>query len=294
MAQGSKVRAREVPTHCWSGMGMLVLVIVSLLVTGVGFAQGARLESPWLAGLSALAMVILFAACGGFFVVNPNESKVLTLFGTYVGSVKENGFYWANPFNVKLRLSLRAHTLNGDRLKVNDRGGNPIEIAAVVVWQVSDTFAAAFQVERYEEFVRIQSETAVRHLASTWHYDGDDGEVTLRGSTDEVSAHLKSELQERMALAGITIMEARLSHLAYSPEIAHAMLQRQQAAALIAARSRIVDGAVGMVEMALHRLSQSEMVHLDEERRAAMVSNLLVVLCSERTTPVVNAGSLYT
>jgi len=253
-----------------------------------------QLNRPDLFIPTMFAFVLLGMACfGGLFLVNPNEAKVLVLFGRYRGTVKSNGFYWVNPFTMRHRVSLRAHNLNGEKLKVNDKSGNPIEIAAVVVWQVHDTFAAKFDVESYEDFVKVQSEAAVRHMASAYHYDGEDGEITLRGSTDEVSRALQKELGERLERAGVEVTEARLAHLAYAPEIAQAMLQRQQAAAVIAARTKIVDGAVGMVEMALARLSHSGVVQLDEERKAAMVSNLLVVLCGERTTPVVNAGTLY-
>lgn len=253
-----------------------------------------QLNRPDLFIPTMFAFVLLGMACfAGLFLVNPNEAKVLVLFGRYRGTVKSNGFYWVNPFTMRHRVSLRAHNLNGEKLKVNDKSGNPIEIAAVVVWQVHDTFAAKFDVESYEDFVKVQSEAAVRHMASAYHYDGEDGEITLRGSTDEVSRALQKELGERLERAGVEVTEARLAHLAYAPEIAQAMLQRQQAAAVIAARTKIVDGAVGMVEMALARLSHSGVVQLDEERKAAMVSNLLVVLCGERTTPVVNAGTLY-
>jgi regulator of protease activity HflC (stomatin/prohibitin superfamily) len=220
---------------------------------------------------------------------------VLILFGSYVGTVRDSGWWWTNPFNTRRRVSLRVRSLNGHTIKVNDHAGNPVEIAAVVVWKVQDTAQAAFDVENYEDFVSVQSETAVRHLASIYPYDEYDHDaISLRGSTDKVSEALRTELQERLRPAGVEIVEARLSHLAYAPEIAGAMLQRQQAAAIIAARQRIVEGAVGMVEMALERLSANKIVELDEERKAAMVSNLLVVLCGERAaTPVLNTGTLY-
>ncbi len=233
----------------------------------------------------------------GLVIVNPNESKVLTLFGSYVGTVKKDGFFWVNPFTVKKKVSLRAFNLNGQQLKVNDSVGNPIEIAAVIVWQIKDTAKAAFAVENYLQYVNIQSEAAVRHLANSFPYDNIEDEtasITLRGGAEQVSHLLEKELNERLDRAGIEVLEARISHLAYSPEIAHTMLQRQQASAIISARRLIVEGAVGMVEMALARLSEKKIVDLDEERKAAMVSNLLVVLCGDRSVnPVVNTGTLY-
>jgi regulator of protease activity HflC (stomatin/prohibitin superfamily) len=211
-----------------------------------------------------------------------------------VGTVKQSGFHWANPFYIKRGISLRARSLNGEKLKVNDNAGNPVEIAAIVVWQVSDTFKASFEVDNYTQYVALQSETAVRHLASSFPYDGEDDQLSLRRNTDEVSVHLQQELGERLSRAGVTVLEARLAHLAYAPEIAGVMLRRQQATAVVAARTRIVDGAVGMVEMALQRLEEHQTIKLDEERKAAMVSNLMVVLCSEQSAqPVVNAGTLY-
>jgi regulator of protease activity HflC (stomatin/prohibitin superfamily) len=220
---------------------------------------------------------------------------VIQLFGAYKGTVRDAGFRWANPFYSKRQVSLRAHNLNGEKIKVNDRAGNPIEIAAIVVWRVRDTAQAVFDVESFEQFVHVQSEAAVRHLASTHPYDGGtDDEPSLRGSADIVAKELQRELQERLDRAGVEVIEARLSHLAYAPEIAGVMLRRQQAQAVIAARQKIVEGAVGMVEMALDLLAQKEVVRLDEERKATMVSNLLVVLCSEQSAqPVLNAGTLY-
>jgi regulator of protease activity HflC (stomatin/prohibitin superfamily) len=234
----------------------------------------------------------------GFMILHPNEAGVLVLFGKYSGSVKRNGFWWVNPFNLKKKISLRSHNLNGQRLKVNDKSGNPIEIAAVVVWKIEDTFAALFEVENYEEYVHTQSESAIRHLASSYPYDSWEEDnasaISLRGSIDEVSKALQVELQERLGKAGVNVEEARLSHLAYAPEIAEAMLKRQQASAIVAARKTIVDGAVGMVEMALEMLHDKKVVELDEERKAAMVSNLLVVLCGEQEAhPVINTGTLY-
>ncbi|MFI5139297.1 MAG: SPFH domain-containing protein [Sphingobacteriales bacterium] len=233
----------------------------------------------------------------GLVIINPNESKVLTLFGSYVGTVKTDGFFWVNPFTVKKKVSLKAFNLNGQQLKVNDSVGNPIEIAAVIVWQIKDTANAVFAVENYLQYVNIQSEAAVRHLANSFPYDNIEDEtanITLRGGAEQVSRLLEKELNERLDRAGIEVLEARISHLAYAPEIAHTMLQRQQASAIISARRLIVEGAVGMVEMALARLSEKKIVELDEERKAAMVSNLLVVLCGDRSVnPVVNTGTLY-
>jgi regulator of protease activity HflC (stomatin/prohibitin superfamily) len=242
-----------------------------------------------------LAMIIWATMLCGFFTLQPNMAAVLILFGRYAGTVKTSGFHWANPFFSKSRVSLRARNLNADRIKVNDSRGNPIELAAVIVWRVTNTAQAVFDVDEFVHYVTIQCESALRHLASAYPYDTtEDGQLSLRGSMDEVSATLTKELQDRVHLAGVRIDDARLSHLAYAPEIAHAMLQRQQAEAIVAARTRIVDGAVGMVEMALERLDRNSTVKLDEERRAAMVSNLLVVLCGDRAAqPVVNTGTLY-
>ncbi len=244
---------------------------------------------------AGLTFFLFIIALSGFFTLQPNEARVLVLFGSYKGTVRTSGFHWTNPFNSKLPLSLRSRNLNGERLKVNDKQGNPIEIAAVVVWRIQDTAQALFDVENCEQYVAIQSESAVRHLASSYSYDhGEEHETTLRGGGDEVSAALRRELSDRLARAGVVVEEARISHLAYAPEIAGAMLRRQQAEAVIAARQKIVQGAVSMVEMALEQLSQRKVVHLDEERKAAMVSNLLVVLCGEtEVQPVVNTGTLH-
>ncbi|MFD0761049.1 SPFH domain-containing protein [Lutibacter aestuarii] len=234
----------------------------------------------------------------GFFLVNPNTSKVILLFGKYIGTVKENGFYWANPLYKKRSVSLRASNFDSERVKVNDKLGNPIMISTILVWKVKDTFKAAFDVDNYENFVRVQSDAAVRKLASLYPYDnfeddGKDEEITLRASVNEVSEALEEELAERLDMAGIEVLEARIGYLAYAQEIANAMLKRQQATAIIAARHKIVEGAVGMVEMAIEKLSEHEIVDLDEERKAAMVSNLMVVLCSDKdTTPIVNTGTL--
>ncbi|GAB3693984.1 SPFH domain-containing protein [Spirosoma flavus] len=234
----------------------------------------------------------------GIIVIYPNEGIAATFFGDYVGTMKETGLRWVNPLYSKTRISLRARNLNGQQLKVNDKMGNPIEIAAVVVWQVADTAKALFDVDNYANFVQIQSEAAVRFLASSHAYDNMEDEhetVTLRDNTGQINKFLEQELDERLGQAGVRVMEARISHLAYAPEIAGAMLQRQQATAVVSARKQIVEGAVGMVEMALARLAEKDVVQLDEERKAAMVSNLLVVLCGEKSvSPVVNAGTLYT
>ncbi|MBC8423838.1 SPFH domain-containing protein, partial [bacterium] len=227
-------------------------------------------------------------------VVNPNEAAALLLFGDYKGTVKRNGFCWANPFMTKMKVSLRARNLNGEKIKVNDLTGNPIEIAAVVVWKVVETAEALFEVDDYEEYVETQSEAAVRKMASAYPYDGPEDQLTLRGTPDELNERLEQELQERLDRAGVKVIEARLSHLAYAPEIAGAMLQRQQASAVVAARQQIVAGAVGMVELALAELGQKKIVELDDDKKATMVSNLMVVLCSEHSAqPVVNAGTLY-
>jgi regulator of protease activity HflC (stomatin/prohibitin superfamily) len=277
---------------------MLVVCLVFLLLAILtpSLRLLGRLEVSVIGGL-VIGIVFVFL-CIGFFINNPNESKVLILFGEYKGTVKDYGFFWANPFLVKKNVSLRARNLNGATLKVNDKLGNPIEIAAVIVWQVRDTAKATLEVDDYHQFVIIQSEAAVRHLANSFPYDtfDDDHEpgLTLRAGAEKVNELLELELNERLARAGIFVLEARISHLAYASEIAGAMLQRQQAIAVVAARRQIVEGAVGMVEMALDRLSEKQIVNLDEERKAAMVSNLLVVLCGEKAVhPVLNAGTLH-
>ena len=247
-------------------------------------------------GILFVVIAVLSLAClAGLFMVQPNQGRVLTLFGSYVGTVKENGLRWTVPFFIRRNISLRLRNFESNKIKVNDAHGNPIEIATVVVWSVNDTAEAVFEVDDYESFVNIQSEAALRNMSSAYPYDQHDGdEIALRSHPIQVSEALKTEIQDRLAKAGVKVHEARISHLAYASEIASAMLQRQQASAIIAARQKIVDGAVGMVELALSRLSEREIVELDEERKAAMVSNLLVVLCAEQNTqPVVNAGSLY-
>jgi regulator of protease activity HflC (stomatin/prohibitin superfamily) len=245
--------------------------------------------------LAIVVFILGFVQLFGFLVVHPNEARVLVFFGRYVGSVRDAGFWWTNPFTTKKSVSLRIHNLNSQKVKVNDLAGNPIEIAAVVVWRVVDSAKATFDVENYMEFVDIQSETAVRALASAYPYDShDDGKASLRGNPHEVSDKLTEEVQARLAVAGVHVSEARISHLAYAPEIAQAMLRRQQAEAIVAARQKIVEGAVGMVESALTMLSQQNIVVLDDERKAAMTNNLLVALVSEHeATPVLNTGTLY-
>ncbi|MFK5959160.1 MAG: SPFH domain-containing protein [Lutibacter sp.] len=250
--------------------------------------------SEW--GIVSLLLTII--TLPGFFLINPNTSKVILLFGKYIGTVKENGFYWANPFYRKKDISLRASNFDSERVKVNDKLGNPIMISTIAVWKVKDTYKAAFDVDNYENFVRVQSDAAVRKLASLYPYDNfeDDGkaeEITLRASVNEVSEALEKELSERLNMAGIEVLEARIGYLAYAQEIASAMLKRQQATAIIAARHKIVEGAVSMVEMAINKLNQNAIVELDEERKAAMVSNLMVVLCSDKdASPIVNTGTL--
>jgi len=233
----------------------------------------------------------------GFFFVNPNGSRVLVLFGKYIGTVKKNGFFWANPFYYKKSISLRARNFDSERVKVNDKIGNPILISVILVWRVKDTFAAAFEVDDYENFVRVQTDAAVRKLAGSYPYDNFDdeqAEITLRSGLDEVNENLEKEIEDRLAIAGIEIQEARIGYLAYAEEIANAMLRRQQATAIVAARHKIVEGAVSMVEMALEQISEKQLIDLDEERKAAMVSNLMVVLCADKdVSPVVNSGTLH-
>lgn len=278
------------------GILALVLAVGLLIVAIVLFAVGANsrgAEEIALLGIPALILSVFSLI--SMTLVNPNQAKVVLLFGQYVGTIRKAGFYAINPFTVCRKISLRVRNFNSDTIKVNDQRGNPIEIAAIVVWKVRDTAQAIFDVEDFDDYVRVQSEAAVRQLASTHPYDhAEDGQTSLRGSSARVNDELATEVSERLELAGIDVLEARISHLAYAPEIAGAMLQRQQADAIIDARTRIVDGAVGMVKMALDSLKDEKVVELDEERKAQMISNLLVVLCSDRgTQPVVNAGSLY-
>lgn len=285
----------ERPARVLPAVPMLVVELLIAVAALASFGAGMPEESAALiASGSVLAVIGVFVAVG-FFVVQPNYAKVLVLFGRYVGTVRDNGFFWTNPLYVKTNVSLRIRNLDSDVLKVNDAVGNPVEIAAVITWQVVDTAKAQFDVEDYEAFVTIQTETAVRHVASEYPYDSyESGVESLRGNADEVMSTLRRELQDRLEVAGVAVLDTRLRRLAYAPEIAGEMLRRQQARAVVAARQLIVEGAVGMVDHALQMLSEQEIVDLDEERKAAMVSNLLVVLCSDRgAQPVVNSGSLY-
>jgi regulator of protease activity HflC (stomatin/prohibitin superfamily) len=313
---------RERVASVWNGGAALFLWFVLLVADARLLIFSIQNAVPWGFAGSAVVFVALLIALNGFFTLQPNEARVLVLFGSYKGTVKTSGFHWGNPFYTngpsrfaaamaaaqsklpeagkavarlgKNKISLRARTLNSETLKVNDKRGNPIEIAAVVVWRVEDTAQAMFDVDNYENYVPTQSESALRHLASLYAYDDGAGEITLRANVDEVSAALRSELQERLGKAGVAVDEARLTHLAYAPEIAQVMLRSQQAEAVIAARQKIVHGAVSMVEMALKQLADNAVVSLDDERRASMVSNLMVVLCSESEVhPVVNTGTLY-
>jgi regulator of protease activity HflC (stomatin/prohibitin superfamily) len=282
-----KERERKVA----SGWGALVELILVLLAAVFFVVIGP----PPLKAIGALIIFVDLFLFAGLFMVNPNEGRVLQLFGKYVGTAKVEGLRWANPFYTKKRISLRVRNFETAHLKVNDIDGNPIEIAAIVVWKVVDTAEAIFQVDNYEQFVKIQSESAVRNLATRHPYDShSEAKPSLRGHTATISDQLRAEIQDRLSQAGVEVLEARISHLAYAPEIAEAMLRRQQAGAVIAARQLIVEGAVGMVDMALEMLSQKKIVQLDEERKAAMVSNLLVVLCGETATqPVINTGTIY-
>jgi regulator of protease activity HflC (stomatin/prohibitin superfamily) len=333
-ATPAKSASHEHETTALSGWVMLIVNIAMLIGAAAWIISiiihGARTNNPahlrWLVPAILLEILAVVSLCG-HFTLQPNEARVLILFGAYKGTVRNSGFWWANPFYSRIRtkipvhpttvtvhksshgrditsvvhmtrstkISLRAQNFNSDKLKVNDKRGNPVEIAAVVVWRVEDTAKAAFDVDDYESYVHIQSEAAIRHIASLYAYDrGEEHEPTLRESADEVAAALKKELLERLEKAGVVIEEARLTHLAYAPEIAQAMLRRQQAEAVIAARQKIVHGAVSMVDMALRELAEKEVVKLDDERKASMVSNLLVVLCGEsEASPVINTGTLY-
>jgi|KBSMisStaDraftv2_1062788.scaffolds.fasta_scaffold594916_2 regulator of protease activity HflC (stomatin/prohibitin superfamily) len=287
---------QEKVAKSWSGWVMVGVLLAVLAGSIVMLASSSDVQET--AGLIA-AVVAVLALDGlgwfGFTVVTPNTARVVLLFGKYLGSIKTPGFWWVNPLTTRRMVSLKVRNFESGKLKVNDHIGNPIEIAAIVVWRVVETAEAVFQVDDYEHFVHVQTESAVRNLATSFPYDAhEEGELSLRGSTSEVSQRLRQEIQDRLATAGVEVIEARISHLAYAPEIANAMLRRQQATAVIAARQKIVEGAVGMVEMALELLSSKHVVELDEERKASMVSNLLVILCSDRDAqPVVNAGTLY-
>lgn len=299
----NKTPSTEREVSVISGWPMLVinigLVCLGVFLTVRSIYEVGQLHQSFpvvkfVAGILCELLGVLFLV--GHFTLQPNQARVLILFGAYHGTVKKSGFHWANPFYSKrTKVSLRAHNFSTEKVKVNDKRGNPIEIAAVVVWRVHETAQATFDVEDYQEYVDVQSESAVRHLASSYAYDqGEEDEITLRSNADEIAGSLKEELQQRLAKAGVVVEEARITHLAYAPEIAQAMLRRQQAEAIIAARKKIVHGAVSMVEMALTDLAERKVVALDDERRASMVSNLLVVLCGEsEVTPVVNTGTLY-
>ena len=286
---------KETPLRSLPGIPMLLMLFVGMLVGVYLIISGAQAQD----GLFVVAGALLALVCGfcliGLYMVEPNQSSVLSLFGKYVGTVHENGLRWNNPFYAKKKISQRVRNFESGKLKVNELDGSPIEIAAVIVWQVVDSAEAVYNVDDYESFVHIQSESALRTMATSYPYDQhEDGQIALRSHAAEVSQHLRDELAERLADAGVQVLDARISHLAYAPEIAQAMLQRQQANAIISARTRIVAGAVGMVQMALAELEKNGVVNLDEERKAQMVSNLLVVLCGERgTQPIVNAGTLY-
>jgi regulator of protease activity HflC (stomatin/prohibitin superfamily) len=284
---------RERQVSAVSGGFMLLALLaagVGLIVTVITHVNAPKVVVPCMVGVVAVVVCLC-----GLFVVNPNEAKVLQLFGRYVGTVREPGLRWSSPFYSKKKVSVRIRNFESNKLKVNDHDGSPVEIAAVVVWRVVDTAEAAFEVDNYEDFVHVQSEAALRNLATRHCYDAhDSAAISLRGNTQEVADQLKREIQDRLAKAGVEVLEARIAHLAYAPEIASAMLRRQQAGAVIAARQRIVEGAVGMVDMALELLKAKHVVELDEDRKAAMVSNLLVVLCGEHDVrPVVNTGTIY-
>ncbi|MBM3900041.1 MAG: SPFH domain-containing protein [Gemmatimonadetes bacterium] len=287
---------RERPYPALNGILMAVILVVVTLGLGALVQRSFASAEFVRGGVASLLFVLTLIGLSGFFIIHPNEAKALVLFGTYKGTVKQDGFWWANPFMTKQAISLRVRNFETAKLKVNDNHANPIEIGAIVVWKVVETAEALFEVDDYQRYVAVQSESALRAVASHYPYDAHvAGEISLSTHMDEVSQALEAALADRLKKAGVEVVEARISHLAYAQEIAAAMLQRQQASAIIAARQKIVEGAVGMVETALEMLSAKQVVQLDEERKAAMVSNLLVVLCSERSAqPVVNSGSLYT
>jgi regulator of protease activity HflC (stomatin/prohibitin superfamily) len=292
---------KEKPVTLLSGWAMLAVNLlilaggVACFIRGVALSEHHESQAGWFVVTGIVIFGVGLVSLVGHVTLLPNEACLLTLFGSYKGTARDSGFWWTNPFMSKRKISLRARNLEGNKLKVNDKQGNPIEIAAVVVWRVEETAQASFDVQNYEEYVRVQSETAVRHLANSYAYDhGEEHEITLRSGMDEISQALTRELQDRLGKAGVHVDEARLTHLAYAPEIAQAMLRRQQAEAVIAARQKIVHGAVSMVQMALRDLAEKQIVDLDEERKASMVSNLLVVLCGETEVhPVINTGTLY-
>ena len=277
--------------------GYVMLTVAILMIAAFIYSVIQLNHLPWLMIIAGIDLLIAIAIMPGFLVVNPNESSVLVLFGDYKGTVKSNGFFWVNPFYTRKKISLRARNLNGDPIKVNDKIGNPIMIGIVLVWKAQDTFKAAFEVDDYIHYVEIQSEAAIRKLAGHYPYDNfddEEAEICLRSGGEEVNHQLENELTERLERAGIEVIEARISYLAYSSEIAGAMLRRQQATAIIAARKKIVEGAVSMVEMALEQLSEKNLINLDEDKKATMVSNLMVVLCSDKdASPVINTGTLH-
>lgn len=278
-----------------SGIPVLLLLLLALLGCAAALLFAVLIESIAVFVLAACGLLLMLIGLGGFYMLEPNQAAVVSFFGKYVGTVKDNGLRWNNPLYSKRKVSMRVRNFESGKLKVNELDGSPIEIAAVIVWQVNDASEAVYNVDDYESFVEIQSEAALRSMATSYPYDQhEDGQLSLRSHAAEISEHLQQELAERLADAGVKVLDARISHLAYAPEIAQAMLQRQQANAIIAARTRIVAGAVGMVQMALDELQKQGTVALDEERKATMVSNLLVVLCGERSTqPIINTGSLY-
>ena len=286
---------KEAPVNSLTGIPTLLGLIAGIAACVYAVVYGIQNANPPMIMAGLVVLVLASVLLCGFYMVEPNQAAVLSLFGKYIGTSKDQGLRWNNPFFTTRKISLRTRNFESSKLKVNDLDGSPIEIASVVVWQVVDSAEAVYNVDDYESFVHIQSESALRAMATSYPYDQhEEGKVSLRSHASDISKHLTEEIQERLALAGVNVIEARISHLAYAPEIAQAMLQRQQAGAIIAARTRIVEGAVSMVEMALSELSKRNVVDLDPERRAAMVSNLLVVLCGERgTQPIVNAGSIY-
>jgi regulator of protease activity HflC (stomatin/prohibitin superfamily) len=286
---------REKEIKGYSGWLMLI-VLVAVVIGSIAMVVSSIQAAAGYAILAWFMVLVIAGACfNGLTVVNPNEAKVVQLFGVYRGSIKTQGFWWVNPLTRRRRVSLRVRNFESSKLKVNDQDGNPIDIAAIVVWRVVETAEAIFEVDDYEHYVHVQTESAVRVLATSYPYDAHvEGQMSLRMSVVEITHRLRDEIQERLAKAGVEVIEARISHLAYAAEIASVMLRRQQASAIVAARQKIVEGAVGMVEMALEQLSAKHVVELDEERKASMVSNLLVVLCSDRDAqPIVNAGTLY-
>ncbi|MDY7092370.1 MAG: SPFH domain-containing protein [Acidobacteriota bacterium] len=296
MSKHQPLVGRETLSSALAGIPVLVILLLFIAAAGAVFIYGVQSHQPAIIVCSMVGVALAALLLAGLFTVNPNEARVLQLFGEYRASVRRPGLRWANPFYTKKKVSVRVRNFETGKLKVNDSSGNPIEIAAVVVWRVTDTFEALFNVDDYQNFVSVQSESAVRALATHYPYGAftEEGEVALSSHTAEISEKLQGQVQDRLADAGIEVLETRISHLAYSPEIAAAMLQVQQASAVVAAREKIVEGAVGMVEHALDMLSGREVVELDDERRASMVSNLLVVLCSDRhTQPVVNTGTLH-